>query len=103
MKEYQIKLSNDKKTKAVSLELSGRLNVENISRIQKEVNAAIKNSKIINIKVADVDESGLSFIQFLVALRRKSQKSEVEFNIDLDLNNEITELFKRSGFSKVFD
>ena len=103
MKEYQIKLTNNKKTKAVGIELTGHLNVASIDGINTEINSAIKNSKKVDLRITNVDDADLSFIQLLVALRQHCGTSKVDFNIDLDINNETLELFKRAGFAKTFN
>lgn len=102
MKEYQIKISDNKKAKAVSLEITGCLNVANISGIKKEIDSAIKKSKKIDLKVTNVDDADLSLIQLLVALRQQCNILKIDFSIDLDVNDETTELFKRAGFSNTF-
>ena len=103
MKEYQIIVSNDKKNNAVSLELKGYLNTTSILEIKKDISKAIKDAKIINIKVLDVDDADLSFIQLMYSLRQKADESKIEFGIELDINQEVLELFRRSGFSDTFN
>ena len=103
MREYQIKISNNKKTKTVSLALTGHLNVSNISGIKDEINTAIKNSKNVELEITDIDDADLSLIQLLVALRQQCNLSKVDFKINLDLNDETLELFKRAGFSNTFN
>ena len=103
MKEYQIKISNNKKAKAVSLDLTGHLNVTNIAVIKDEINSAIKNSKKVELKITDVDDADLSLIQLLVTLRQQCNILKIDFKINLDLNDETLELFKRAGFSNTFN
>ena len=102
MKEYKIKLSNNKKAKTVSIELSGQLNVTNILDIKNEIGLAIKNSKTINFKVINVDDADLTIIQLIVALKKQCRASEIDLNIDFDLNNDSLELIKRAGFVNTF-
>lgn len=103
MKEYQIDLSKNKKTKSVDIKLQGHLNVVNITKLQKDLNTAVKNQKQINLEISKVDDADMSLIQLLVAFRKHCQSTQVDLNISLELNNEISELFARAGFANTIN
>ncbi len=103
MKEYRINSSKNKKTKALDIEVQGYLNVSNIMGIKKELSSAIKNSKKVNLKISEVDDADLSLVQYLVGLKQMCQESNIEIKIDLGINNETLELFKRAGFANTIN
>ena len=103
MNDYQIKITNNKKDKAVSIELTGLLNVSNISNIKTEISTAINKSKQVELNINNVEDVDLSLIQFLIALKQHSKSSKFKITINLNLNNESPELFNRAGFSNILN
>ncbi|MDA3892018.1 MAG: STAS domain-containing protein [Salinivirgaceae bacterium] len=99
MNEYKITSTKNKETKALEISLQGHLNISNITEIQKKLNSAIKKSKKIYIELTKVDDADISIIQLLAVLKNNCNESNIEIDINFDLNIEISELFSRAGFA----
>jgi len=103
MKEFQVTATNDKKTNALNLTMQGKLNVSNMKQIEQEFKKAIKGYKKCSIVLSNVEEADLSIIQLLKAYEITCQKNKIEVTISLNLNEDITNLFAKSGLYNIFN
>lgn len=103
MKDYIIKTSKNKESKALDIKIEGHLNVSNISEIQKEFNNTIKNSKKLSVEVSNVDDADITFVQMITAFKQKCKVLKIELDIDFKLNKDTIELFNRAGLTSTIN
>lgn len=73
---------------------SGELSFSYIQFIKDELDNIFNTKEAYKILVKDVDILDLSFIQLLISIKQCNSNSTIE----LQINDEITELIKVSGF-----
>lgn len=103
MKDYQLKTSKNKEKNGVDIAIEGHLNVSNIAAIQKDLNAAVKNSKYINLQITNVDDADITIIQLIVALKQKCKESNIDLSINFSLKNETSELLNKAGLTNLIN
>ncbi|MBN1118639.1 MAG: hypothetical protein JXA77_15615, partial [Bacteroidales bacterium] len=77
---------------------SGQLTINSIAKITEEVKLHLKNPSVVNIKVKDVDNIDLTFIQLLHAISNSGKKKAFDVNISLSVSDEISSLLTNAGF-----
>jgi len=103
MKEYQLHAKKNKKNKSLAIQLQGHLNVSNIAKLSNEITHELKDIKKVELNIFDVEDADLSFIQFIIAFRKKCSETDIDLTIDAALSPETTELIKRAGFTNIFN
>ncbi len=88
---------NDKST----LIFSGDLSVAKAAELQQQLKAATTVSHV-QVKVAEVDNMDLSFLQLLLSWAQSMKKSGKKLTFDFQLGEEFTRIFEESGFRAAF-
>lgn len=103
MKDFQVKTSKNKEINGIDIAIEGHLNVSNIAAIQKELNAALKNNKGINLQINNVDDADITIVQLIVAFKQKCNDSNIDLSTHFNLNNETYELLIKAGLTHVIN
>jgi ABC-type transporter Mla MlaB component len=103
MRDYQIKTSKNKEINGIDIAIEGHLNVSNIVAIQKEINAALKNCKNLNLQITHVDDADITIVQLIVALKQKCKESNIDLSINFNLKNETSELLTKAGLTNLIN
>jgi ABC-type transporter Mla MlaB component len=97
MDNYNIEYIPGKNGQPNQLIYSGELTFNYIQYIKDETVEAIKPNQSLSILVKDVDMLDLSFIQLLISMKHMNPDN----SINLDVNKEVLDLIKVSGFEDV--
>ena len=100
---FNFKSTKDKKTGTHHIVLKGDMSIRNAVNIKKKMNAAILTGDNIMIRVCDVDNMDLTFIQLLSSFKNSltDQGKIVEIKTELPENTE--KLIRNSGVNKLIN
>lgn len=90
--------------KSLSLEepeklfFEGNLTIHHIQFIKQEVEQKINNYKPLQIKVSNVAQLDLSFLQLLMALKKKYDRNATAISVHLELSQELEHYLLVAGF-----
>ncbi|VAW27598.1 hypothetical protein MNBD_BACTEROID07-110 [hydrothermal vent metagenome] len=86
----------------LSLLFSGDLSVANTSEHQQQLLKAASKISHVHVKVANVENMDLSFLQLLFAWAQSMKRSGKNLTFDFLLGQEFERIFDESGFRQVF-
>ncbi len=100
MKNYKFEIIPEKDKSIGTFLFQGDLNIENINEIYEKTTRNYTEFNTINIKVENVSDIDLTFIQLIYSLYKslKTQKKYLNFRINLPDN--LHELLANTGFNK---
>ncbi len=84
------------------LVIQGDLSIDNTSKIYDEISALITNSQIRVIRIQNISNIDLSFIQVLISLGQTIKKNNMRVSIETNLDNQFAELLENTGITEVF-
>ncbi len=100
----QIKIETNKTGELVEVVLSGEMILSEMELIRQELsNQKIKQGSKITIRMEEVTEVDLSFLQVLKAFAQKVDSGEGDVAYGWPENDEMIGLLKRAGFSSFFN
>jgi len=85
-----------------SLLFSGDLNVVHAAELQQQLLKAASRVLLVDVKVADVENMDLSFLQLLLAWVQNVKRSGKNLTFDFQLELELERIFDESGFRQAF-
>ncbi len=85
-----------------SLLFSGDLNVAYASELQQQLLKAASRVFLVDVKVDNVDNMDLSFLQLLLAWAKSVKQSGKNLTFDFHLEQELERIFDESGFRQAF-
>ncbi len=85
-----------------SLLFSGDLSVARASELQQQLLKAASKVLHIDVKVANVENMDLSFLQLLFAWAQSMKQSGKNLTFDFQLGQEFVRIFDQSGFRQAF-
>ncbi len=85
-----------------SLLFSGELSVANVSELQQQLLKAASKALYVDVKVANVENMDLSFLQLLLAWAQNMKQSGKNLIFDFQLEEEFVRIFDESGFRQAF-
>jgi len=85
-----------------SLLFSGELSVANVSELQQQLLKAASKALYVDVKVANVENMDLSFLQLLLAWAQSMKQSGKNLIFDFQLEEEFVRIFDESGFRQAF-
>lgn len=94
MDNFKLEYQKDQNNQLDRLSFSGELSFSHIQYIKDESDGYTSINKPLHIIIKDVEMLDLSFIQFIIALKNLHLENKIELNI----NDEISDLIKVSGF-----
>ncbi|NOR87274.1 MAG: hypothetical protein GQ527_06665 [Bacteroidales bacterium] len=94
MNNYNIEHTKGEKDQSDQLTFSGELSFSFIQSIKDETDGILNINQAYRILVKEVDILDLSFIQLLLSIKQTHTNSTIE----LQVNEEISDLIKISGF-----
>jgi len=86
----------------LSLLFSGDLSVASASEHQQQLLKAASKISYVHVKVANVENMDLSFLQLLFAWAQSMKRSGKNLTFDFLLGQEFERIFDESGFRQVF-
>ncbi len=98
MLEIEEFTEHDKST----LMFSGELSVANVSALQQQLLKAASKVSYIDVKVTNVENMDLSFLQLLLAWAQSMKQSGKNLIFDFQLDQEFERIFDESGFRQAF-
>lgn len=101
MKDYKLTSKKNKKGDEITLSMEGQLGIANIVEIKKQIQNKTKGAKKIKLEVSNVEEADLSFIQTFMAFKQKCENENTDLTVNMDINNDIQNLFNRAGFNNL--
>ncbi len=84
------------------LMFSGDLNVVQASKLQQQLLSAASRALFVDVKVANVENMDLSFLQLLLAWAQSVKQTGKKLTFDFQLEQELERIFDESGFRQVF-
>ncbi len=84
------------------LMFSGDLNVVQASKLQQQLLSAASRALFVDVKVANVENMDLSFLQLLLAWALSVKQTGKKLTFDFQLEQELERIFDESGFRQVF-
>lgn len=101
--EYTLSFKKGKGASGTDLlTFEGSLNVRHIQAIKDALVQEIAHSPALQVKVQNVEQLDLSFLQFLLALKISYKAKQKPICFDLKLNTETERLLCVSGFGEFF-
>ncbi len=85
-----------------SLLFSGDLDVAHATELQQQLLSAASRVLFVDVKVADVENMDLSFLQLLFAWAQSVKQTGKNLTFDFQLEQELERIFDESGFRQVF-
>lgn len=85
-----------------SLLFSGELSVAKVSALQQQLLKAASKVSHVEVKVANVENMDLSFLQLLYAWAQSMKQSGKNLIFDFQLDQEFMRIFDESGFRQAF-
>ncbi len=85
-----------------SLLFTGDLSVSGASELQQQLLKLLPRASTIEVKVDDVENIDLSFLQLLLAWATSMKQSGKNLTFDFRLGQEFTRIFDESGFQQMF-
>lgn len=90
-----------KKDKSI-LVFSGDLSVAQAAELQRQLLKAATTVSHIHVKVAEVENMDLSFLQLLLSWAQGMKQSGKKLTFDFQLDEEFVRIFEESGFQTTF-
>jgi anti-anti-sigma factor len=81
---------------------SGELSVANGSALQQQLLKAASKVLHVDVKVTNVENMDLSFLQLLLAWAQSMKQSGKNLIFDFQLDQEFVRIFDESGFRQAF-
>ncbi|NPD45674.1 MULTISPECIES: hypothetical protein [unclassified Lentimicrobium] len=97
MNNYKLEYQKDENNQMNQLTFSGELSFGHIQYIKDETDEYTRVNKPLQLIIKDVEMLDLSFIQFIIALKNHHPENKITLNI----NDEILDLIKVSGFYEI--
>ncbi len=82
--------------------LSGDLDLDNADELKRILELRLLNSNILNIELKDIESFDLSTQQILLAAARYAKDKGKSFNVNFDLDQDLTQLIEISGITENF-
>ncbi len=86
-----------------TLRFSGDLSIAQATQFQQQLLKFAAKATHIDIKIDNVENMDLSFLQLLFSWAKSMKKSEKKLNFEFMLNEEFSRIFDESGFRQVFE
>lgn len=99
-KTYKITFPGKKTGDKGIFVFEGELTIANIEQIKEEIGSSFRGFDKVSVKLKNVGSFDLTIIQYLNALKVTLEKENKDFDLDILLNEELRELYERSGFHK---
>jgi ABC-type transporter Mla MlaB component len=77
--------------------MKGDLTIDNINEFKTQIQEQIKDKTTIKLKTDDVEGIDLPFYQFIVSLKKTSEKQNQVLILDINLPEDKETLFTNSG------
>lgn len=97
MDNYKLEYQKDQDNHMDRLTFSGELSFNHIQYIKDNTDDYTNINKPLLLIIKNVEMLDLSFIQFIISLKNLHPENKIE----LDINDEILDLIKASGFYKI--
>lgn len=97
MDNYKLEYQKDQDNQMSSLSFSGELSFSHIQNIKDTTDQYTSVNQALNLIIKDVEMLDLSFIQFIIALKNHHPENKIKLNV----NDEILDLIKASGFYEI--
>ena len=81
---------------------SGDLSVARAAEFQQLLLKAATTVSHVHVKVVEVENMDLSFLQLLLSWAQSMKQSEKKITFDFQLDEEFARIFEESGFRNVF-
>lgn len=81
---------------------SGDLSVGRAAELQQQLLKASTTTPHVHVKVAEVDNLDLSFLQLLLSWAQSMKQSGKKLTFDFQLDEEFARIFEESGFRTAF-
>lgn len=85
-----------------ALVFSGDLSVARAAELQQRLLKAATPFPHVHVKVAEVENMDLSFLQLLLSWAQSMKQSEKKLTFDFQLDEEFARIFEESGFRNAF-
>ena len=99
-KDLSIKKPKNNSNK-VTVNVTNELSIYNIESIKKEIDQLIETYEILDISINNLNNMDLSGIQYIHAVKKEVQQKGKEINFSFELNEELTNLIVKCGFSEL--
>jgi len=86
----------------LTIVLSGNLGLEHADELKRILELRLPNSNEVNIELQEVENFDLSTQQILVAAALYAKKNGRFFNVNLNLDQDLTQLIETSGITEKF-
>ena len=105
MKEHNFyfKSSKDRKTNTSSVVLKGELSIRNASGILKKINGTKITGENVAIKVEDVDNMDITFIQLISSFSNTLKAQGREVTVESSLPEHTAKLIENSGLKGILN
>lgn len=102
MDNYSIsKIPNRENEKSVLIELKGELSIQYIQDIKAKFEEASKGFDSVDILIKEANVIDLSMLQYILSLKKSEKSLKKSFKISFELDNDLSELIKHSGFKNI--
>jgi anti-anti-sigma factor len=81
---------------------SGDLSVAQAAELQQQLLKTATTVSRVHVKVAEVENMDLSFLQLLLSWAQNTKQSGKKLTFDFQLDEEFTRIFEESGFRAAF-
>ena len=85
-----------------ALVFSGDLSVARAAELQQQLLKAAPTVSHMHVKVAEVENMDLSFLQLLLSWAQSMKQSKKKITFDFQLDEEFARIFEESGFRAAF-
>lgn len=100
MKDFKINIHQNTKEKSTEVSLSGQLNITNINAIHDELKK-ISGIKTINMKIDEIEDIDIPFLQTIEAFKVKCAANNIQFNLSANVNEDLNLLITRAGLQHI--